>query len=760
MTHPPMTDPSMMSRPMTPRPDVAARVERALERLDFTQRVGQLNQRLLGWRAVERAGDGFRLSDEGRREIDRWGGLGALYGLFRADAWSGRTWRNGIRPEERAEVAALVQVEVRRASGLGVLLSEEAPHGHQALGGSIMPVPLAAAASFDPDLVRESSAAVAAQLRASGVHLALVSTLDLLRDPRWGRSEECFGEDPLLASVMTRAVVEGMQGAERSSVGGGGVAVVLKHLAAQGEAMGGRNGQSALIGPRDLAELHLPMVEAGVRAGALGFMAAYNDIDGVPCCANRDLLDDLLRSRWGFDGIVMADGLAVDRLESMTGSIRESGRLALLSGVDLSLWDEGFATLDQLGDDPGVRAAVDTACRRVLTLKARFGLLDDAPESVVDVREGAGVDLQSVLGLRESIAVGDGLSRRLADASMVLLEQGSLPWRGDALRKVIVAGPYADDHTALLGDYVAPLHTPAPGIASALQGALAGADVRVARDADEAVALAADADAVVLVVGGSSHRSYEDDFAANGALQSVAAATSGEGVDLSDLDLPSSQQELIRRIADEVTAPVAAVVVSGRPHVLTPLVDAGMSILWAGFAGPYGGTAVADVLLGRRSPTGRLPFTAPRSSGVVPLHHNDRHDSATVYRDQTEPVLFPFGSGQGFLDPDVDAVTVTPDGDGVQVSVDMHNPHDAPVTAVVPVFIRRWGGTVLPRRQELVGVLRAEIAPGERRIVDLTLAADAVRAVGADRSWLRVMVAAHAEELRLPPREEVAPRTS
>lgn len=727
---------------MTQPPDVDERVERALDRLDFTQRVGQLNQRLLGWRAVERSNSGFRLSDEGRREIDRWGGLGALYGLFRADAWSGQTWHNGILPEERAEVAALVQDEVRRASGIGVLLSEEAPHGHQALGGSIMPVPLAAAASFDPDLVRESSAAVAAQLRASGVHLALVSTLDLLRDPRWGRSEECFGEDPFLASVMTRAVVEGMQGTDRAGVGHTGVAVVLKHLAAQGETMAGRNGQSSLIGGRDLAELHLPMVEAGVRAGALGFMAAYNDIDGVPCCANRDLLQDLLRSRWGFDGIVMADGLAVDRLEALTGGIRESGRLALLSGVDLSLWDEGFATLDQLGDDPVVRTAVDTACRRVLTLKARFGLLDDEPAASVD--------------LRESITLGDGLSQRLAAASLVLLKRGSLPWSGDALRKIVVAGPYADDHTALLGDYVAPLEERAPGIASALQRALPDASVRVAVDADEVIESADGADAVVLVLGGTSHRAYSDDFAANGALQSVATATSGEGVDLSDLDLPPAQRDLVRRVAESVQVPVAAVVVSGRPHVLTPLVDAGMAVVWAGFPGPHGGAAVADVLLGRRSPTGRLPFTAPRSSGVVPLHHNDRHDSAAVYRDQPEPVLFPFGSGGGFLDPDVDTLTVTPDAEGVQVGVDVHNPHDAPVTAVLPVFIRRWGGAVLPRRQELVGVLRAALAPGERRTLSLALPADAVRAVDANRPWLRVMVAAHAAELRLPQREEVA----
>ena len=221
--------------------------------------------------------------------------------MFRADAWSGRDWDNGIRPDERADVAAMVQHEVIAASGIGVLLSEEAPHGHQALGGIVLPSALSSAATFDPDLVREGAHNVASQLNASGVHLALVSTLDLLRDPRWGRAEECFGEDPFLASLYTQAIVEGMQGENLRRIGGDGVGVVLKHLAAQGEATGGRNGQSSVIGQRDLAELHLPMVQAGIRAGAVSMMAAYNDIDGIPCCANRELLRGLLRDRWAFE---------------------------------------------------------------------------------------------------------------------------------------------------------------------------------------------------------------------------------------------------------------------------------------------------------------------------------------------------------------------------------------------------------------------------------------------------------------------------
>ncbi|MEW1845658.1 glycoside hydrolase family 3 N-terminal domain-containing protein, partial [Nonomuraea angiospora] len=463
-------------------------VERLLAELSPREKVGQLNQRLYGWQAVERAPrGGFRLTDLARAELDRWGGLGALYGVFRADAWSGRTWADGIRPEERAEVAALVQDEVARAGDhrIGVLLSEEAPHGHQALGGTLLPTNLAVAAGWDPDLLAEAATAVAAELAASGVHLALVSALDLLRDPRWGRAEECFGEDPLLAAELTRALVIGMQGADRGAVGRGGVAIVLKHLAAQGEAVGGRNGQSAVIGPRDLRELHLPAARAAVEAGALGFMAAYNDIDGVPCCANRDLLTGFLRDECGFDGIVMADGLAVDRLTAMTGDPAESAVAALEAGVDLSLWDESFALLEEAAlADPRVAELVDAACRRVLTLKHRTGLLADNPAMVTAhddfpaLRHGSPArhdDSPAVGGGRERLSLAartaDGLSRRLARQSLVLLHNAGdlLPLEPRSLAKVVLAGPNARDVTALLGDYVPPLP---PGSAGGLDLAL------------------------------------------------------------------------------------------------------------------------------------------------------------------------------------------------------------------------------------------------------------------------------------------------
>lgn len=714
-------------------------VEELLGRMSITEKVGQVNQRLLGWKCLRKTRSGFVLTDEAKQEIDRWGGLGALYGLFRADAWSGQHWGNGIRPEERHEAAAAMQEAVRiRGSGLGVLLSEEAPHGHQALGSTLLPVNLAVAASWDVEAVREATEAVAEELAASGVHLALVSALDVLRDPRWGRSEECFGEDPQLAAAMTRAVTEGMQGEQRSRVGSGGVAVVLKHLAAQGEAVGGRNGQSAVIGTRDLTEIHLPPVEAGLAAGALGFMAAYNDIDGVPCCANEDLLTHYLRAERGFDGLVMADGLAVDRLEAMTGSLTAAAREALLAGVDLSLWDESYTMLAELAEsDPQVLSSLDVACARVLTMKERFGLVPSSATNsslavveesfeLVDAERSvsSSISERSVTTLVGAGARAELASRRLAQESLVLLTNrdhrsmgGSpgacLPLDPGSLKRVAVVGRFAADVPALLGDYVPPLpENSVPSIATSLQAALP--DTRVAVSEEPNAAEVAQADVVVAVVGGTSHRSYSDTFAANGAIQGRSgAATCGEGVDLADLRL-LEQEAMLTELRGLVgpNVPIVVVLVAGRPHVLTGVVKIADAVLWAGYPGPYGAEAIADTLLGRSAPTGRLPMTLPRYNGASPVRYNDRHSAAGVYQDADQPVLFPFGHGLSYSSVDITGLEARVGAEHVNIHIVVGNTSRQDVQAVIPVFARRFGGRVVPRLAELIAFARSELAAG------------------------------------------------
>ena len=710
-----------------------AAVDRLIDSMSFTQKVGQLNQRLFGWKSVERNAAGRLVaSDELKQEIDRWGGLGAVYGLLRADPWSGQHWGNGIRPEERPEAVAVVQQTVleRGAHGIGVLLSEEAPHGHQALGGAVLPTNLGLGATFDSQGVQEAEAAVAAELAASGIHIALVSGLDIARDPRWGRCEECFGEDPLMASRMCEAIVTGMQGEHRSKVGRGGVAVVLKHLAAQGEAVGGRNGQSAVLGPHDLHEIHLPPVAAGVRAGALGFMAAYNDIDSVPCCANPWLLEDYLRDQLGFDGIVMADGLAVDRLEDMAGSIPAAGRAALLAGVDVSLWDEGFARLEEYVDDEQVAAAVDTALRRVLELKAMFGLL---PEDGADT---AAIAMPDADAIAQATADGREQAKRMAREAITLINDGRSAVTLDSIRgvltdaqagPVIVAGPFADDFGCFLGDYTAPL--PADEQSSIYRQLVArlGKDrvCLAAKPSDVSADRWASAAAVVFVCGSTSERSYDSEFDDNGAAKAVAeyGATCGEGVDLSDIRLPWHQDEMLDEVVALTTAPVVSVVVCGRAHVLTHVIGQSAVTIWVGYAGQYGPQAVADVLIDGAGLPGRLPVTLPAHPAAIPVRYNDRQSAAHVYKDAAEPVLREFGYGAGSL-AGVTFSGMHADAESraneVLVQVTAHA-GDHKTAGSVNLFAHVSGGRRIPRLAVLVDSVALTLEAGESHAVSFSV---------------------------------------
>lgn len=710
-----------------------AAVDRLIDSMSFTQKVGQLNQRLFGWKSVERNAAGRLVaSDELKQEIDRWGGLGALYGLLRADPWSGQHWGNGIRPEERPEAVAVVQQTVleRGAHGIGVLLSEEAPHGHQALGGAVLPTNLGLGATFDSQGVQEAEAAVAAELAASGIHIALVSGLDIARDPRWGRCEECFGEDPLMASRMCEAIVTGMQGEHRSKVGRGGVAVVLKHLAAQGEAVGGRNGQSAVLGPHDLHEIHLPPVAAGVRAGALGFMAAYNDIDSVPCCANPWLLEDYLRDQLGFDGIVMADGLAVDRLEDMAGSIPAAGRAALLAGVDVSLWDEGFARLEEYVDDEQVAAAVDTALRRVLELKAMFGLL---PEDGADT---AAIAMPDADAIAQATADGREQAKRMAREAITLINDGRSAVTLDSIRgvltdaqagPVIVAGPFADDFGCFLGDYTAPL--PADEQSSIYRQLVArlGKDrvCLAVKPSDVSADRWASAAAVVFVCGSTSERSYDSEFDDNGAAKAVAeyGATCGEGVDLSDIRLPWHQDEMLDEVVALTTAPVVSVVVCGRAHVLTHVIGQSAVTIWVGYAGQYGPQAVADVLIDGAGLPGRLPVTLPAHPAAIPVRYNDRQSAAHVYKDAAEPVLREFGYGAGSL-AGVTFSGMHADAESraneVLVQVTAHA-GDHKTAGSVNLFAHVSGGRRIPRLAVLVDSVALTLEAGESHAVSFSV---------------------------------------
>ncbi|WP_327181022.1 glycoside hydrolase family 3 N-terminal domain-containing protein [Streptomyces sp. NBC_01334] len=732
--------------PAAPYLDPAApldtRVADLLARMTPREKVGQLNQRMYGWDAYRRtaAGD-FELTEALHAETERFAGLGALYGLMRADAWSGVDHGDGPGLEDSADLADLVQRQVLERSRLRIpaLFIEEVPHGHMALDGTVLPVNLAIGATWDPALYERAAAHAAAELRARGGHLALVSALDIARDPRWGRTEECFGEDPYLAARLTEALVRGMQGTgERFAADK--APVVLKHFAGQGATVGGRNSAESELGPRELHEIHLPAARAGVRAGAAAVMAAYNEVDGLPCCGNRALLTGLLRDRWGFEGLVMADGLAVDRLARITGDKVSAGALALDAGVDLSLWDEGFTHLAEAVERGLVsEAALDAAVVRVLRLKFRLGLFEQPYTHRTAVPADAGREL----------------STELARACVTLLHNtgGVLPF-GPAVRRVAVLGPHAATTAHQLGDYTAPQR---PGTGVSVLDALRrlvppGTDVRHARgaaltgadltDIPEAVATAAASDLAVLVLGGSSARTPDTEFDANGAARTVVSEmTCGEGVDLAGLRLGRAQHTLL----DAVTAtgtPTVVVLVQGRPHAVPEAADRAAALLTAWYPGPWGGEAIAEVLLGLTEPVGRLSVSVPRSADRLPVHYNHKDTEYGSYVDGDAGPLYSFGHGLSYTT----FHHGPPRSAGHTVEVDVTNTGARPGRTVVQLYVRRLRAPVWPRTLELRAFRSVELAPGERRTVAIHLGADRLELVGAD---LETVVPSQAVEIRV-----------
>lgn len=695
-----------------PSAPLDARVQDLLARMTLREKVGQVNQRMYGWDAYRRSPDGgYELTDALYAETDRFEGLGALYGLMRADAWSGVAHGSGPGAEDSALLAELVQRHVVERSRLGIpaLFVEEVPHGHMALDGTVLPVNLAVGATWDPALYERAAAHAAAELRARGGHVALVSALDISRDPRWGRTEECFGEDPYLAARLTEALVHGMQGDPGEYFAADKAPVVLKHFAGQGATVGGRNSAESELGHRELHEIHLPAARAGVRAGAAAVMAAYNEADGMPCSGNRWLLTELLRADWGFEGLVMADGLAVDRLARITGDHVSAGALALGSGVDLSLWDRGFTLLEEAVERGLVsEETLDRAVARVLRLKFRLGLFE---RPYATARMPAG---------------GEELSREVARAAVTLLRNDGVLPVAASVSRIAVLGPQAATTAHQSGDYTAPQR---PGTGSSVLEALrrlapAGLDVRHApgcslTGADlsgipAAIAEAAASDLAVLVLGGSSARAPETEFDANGAaLTTASEMTCGEGVDLAGLRLGDAQYALLDAVVATGT-PTAVVLVQGRPHLVP---DTAAALLTAWYPGPWGGDAIAEVLLGLTDPRGRLPLSVPRSVAQLPVYYNHKDTEYRGYADESAEPLYSFGHGLSYTSFDYG----TPRTTGRTVEVDVTNTGRRYGRSTVQVYLRRLVTPTWPRTLELCAFEGVGLEPGECRTLTLTL---------------------------------------
>ncbi|MDO4459206.1 MAG: glycoside hydrolase family 3 N-terminal domain-containing protein [Clostridia bacterium] len=701
------------------------RAEDLLKRLTLKEKVGQVNQRLYGFEAFKCNGDNVELSKTFCDEVEKWGGLGTLYGLYRADPWADKDYDTGLSDDKAIRAYNMAQKYIMDHSRFGIpmLMSTECPHGHQALDGYLLPTNLGMGAAWNPKLIEDGFSVVGEQIKEMGVDFALVSMLDVLRDPRWGRSEECYGEDPYLSARNAEACVKGCLNA--------GVDAVSKHFCAQGETTGGVNASAARIGERELREIHFPAMEAAAKAGAKGVMAAYNEIDGVPCHANKWLLQDVLRGEMGFDGIVMADGVALDRLSVLTGGdYAANAGMALDAGVDVSLWDESFSHLEEAVERGLVsEELLDRAVLRVLELKFERGLFEHPY-----LEEKELTDYNNPEKYPQSLEIA-------RQAAVLLKNNGILPLT--EVKSVAVIGPNADAIYHMLGDYTPPLRDGVGAtVLDGIRKEFPNAEIKFAQgsticDEDtsgiaQAVKLAEESDVVILALGGSSSRFGGAEFDNNGAAiigKGKLQMDCGEGVDTSTLRLPGVQNELAEAVF-ATGKPVVTVIVSGRPHVVTEIAEKSDALIWSFYPGPWGGQAIAEVIRGTVNPSGCLPTSIPREEGQVPCYYNARASYDPMkYRNIDNTPLYPFGFGLHYsdfavLDTECTAsisVNELRAGESAKVSCNVVNIGKISGHATLQLYIQAKNGSIVRRVKELKGFDKIYLEPGEEKRVELSL---------------------------------------
>lgn len=571
--------------------------------------------------------------------------LGGCWAVLRADPWSRKTVETGLQPRQSARLLNMMQHHAVEETRLGIpmLFCEETPHGHMAVGTTVFPTGLGQASTWNPELLERMGETMGREIRLQGAHVGYGPVLDIARDPRWSRVEETMGEDAFLSGALGTAVVKGMQR---------NVCATLKHLAAYGIPQGGHNAAAAEVGQNRLMSDLLPAFGRAVtEGGALSVMTAYNAIDGVPCSSNEWLLQEVLRKTWHFRGVVFADLNAVNALYAthrVAADPAEAAALALKAGVDVDLggYNYGGFLVEALHRGLVTEDDIDRAVRNVLQLKLDLGLFD---HPYIDEFMA-----EKEVGTKENA----DLAKQLALESAVLLKNdGILPF-GKDIRKVAVIGPNADNAYNQLGDYTAPQHP--DRVVTMLEGIrqkpgvealyAKGCAVRDMDDADiaEAIRAAQSADAVVLVVGGSSARDFKtcyDDTGAATVDACVSDMDCGEGYDRATLDLLGRQDELMQAVY-AVGKPVVTVYIEGRPLLKNLAAEKSNALLTLWYPGMEGGSALADILWGTYNPAGRLPMSVPRNVGQIPVCYSQ--PATGDYVEGPSKPLYPFGYGLSY----------------------------------------------------------------------------------------------------------------
>jgi beta-glucosidase len=738
-----------------PERSIEARIVNLLSQMTVREKVAQLGS-FWSYQVIKQD------AETGVSKLDRQVARTVMeHGIGQVTRIGGAT---NLTPTQSAQLANEIQHFLTTETRLGIpaIIHEECCSGYMARNATCFPQTIGLASTWDPQLAEAMATVVRRQMRAAGAHQGLSPLLDIARDGRWGRTEETFGEDPVLTATMGVSFVRGMQAESWQE----GVVATAKHFVGYGRSMGGFNWAPPHIPAREMRDVYLYPFEAAVKEADLqSVMNAYNELDGVPCAASKELLTDILVEQWGFDGVVVSDYFAIDMLQSfhkITTGKGQSARLALEAGLDVELPGTncyGQALIDAIDAGDISEALVDRSVMRILRHKFMLGLF-----------ENPFVDAEATINVFDSTEQRR-LARTIAHKSMVLLKnQGNLLPLSKELGRIAVIGPQANNVRHLLGDYAYPCHietllemtreknvfnmpvsgtsvdlvenfVPIEPLLAGLQDVVSegtvidyakGCDV-TGNDTDgfaEAVDIARTADVALLFVGGKS-----------GLTDSC---TSGEARDRHELNLPGVQQQLVEAVVATGT-PVVVVLINGRPLSISWIDEHVPAILEAWLPGEEGAAAVADVLFGNVSPGGKLPISFPRHVGQMPVYYAHKPSGGKsywkeTYVDLSNKPLYPFGHGLSYTTFQIKDLRISSRemsaAESVEVSVRVSNNGAMAGDEVVQLYVHDEIAALTRPTQELKGFCRVSLQPGEQRIVTFTLPANLLGYTGPEMNTI------------------------
>ncbi len=697
---------------------VEQRVNALLGQMSIEEKIGQMRQANAGYgNPPDYLGDDIRA-----------GRVGAILNLVDVDV---------VNELQR------IAVEESRL-GIPLLVGRDVIHGFK----TILPIPLGQAATWNPELVEKGARVAASEAASHGVNWTFAPMVDVTRDPRWGRIAESPGEDPFLTSAMAVAMIRGFQGDDLAAADT--IAACAKHFAGYGAAESGRDYATTNIPENELRNVYLKPFKASVDAGVATFMASFSDLNGVPATGNRFLMRQILRDEWGFDGFVVSDWDSVHQLSvhGLTEGDRESAYEASTAGVDMEMAGKAYEHLHDLVADGSISTdVIDAAARNILRIKFLLGLFDDP---YVDPDELPPIGSEHALQVAKQTAL----------ESIVLLrnENGVLPLQKGKVKSIAVIGPLAEAPYEQLGTWIfdGDVSLSVTGL-DGIQN-LAGKDTKIRYvramptsrsradvQFEEALEAAQQSDVVVLFLGEES-------------------ILSGEAHSRADINLPGAQAELVREVR-KAGKPVVAVILAGRPLTLTNIVDDVDAILFAWHPGTMGGAAIAEVLFGVESPSGKLPVTFPRMVGQIPIYFAQKNTGkppspeTTVHIDDIDPFapqtsfgmtafhldagyrpLWEFGFGLSYTSFEYrDIATSVAEiraGETITISAELKNTGGVPASETVQLYVRDLVGNVTRPVRELKGFRKVRLDPGEATRVEFQLHTDDLAFFGRDNTLI------------------------